>query len=80
MTSYGFASRGFDHSWCSEREPADSLRDRWNVIGGCLPSLTFALVAANHASLCLAFRPSDMCASSSDDPRADLKWSFWRKA
>src|SRR6185436_8798485 len=28
---------------CSEREPADSLRDESNVIGGWLPSLTFAL-------------------------------------
>ncbi len=28
---------------CSEREPADSLRDKSNVIGGWLPSLTFAL-------------------------------------
>jgi hypothetical protein len=27
---------------CSEREPADSLRDKSNVIGGWLPSLTFA--------------------------------------
>ncbi len=27
----------------SEREPADSLRDKSNVIGGWLPSLTFAL-------------------------------------
>lgn len=27
----------------SERQPADSLRDRSNVIGGWLPSLTFAL-------------------------------------
>lgn len=26
----------------SEREPADSLRDKSNVIGGWLPSLTFA--------------------------------------
>ena len=25
---------------CSEREPADSLRDKYNVIGGWLPSLT----------------------------------------
>jgi hypothetical protein len=30
-------------SWeCSEREPADSLRDNSNAIGGWLPSLTFA--------------------------------------
>ena len=28
---------------CSEREPADSLRDKSNVIDGWLPSLTFAL-------------------------------------
>jgi len=28
---------------CSEREPADSLKDEFNVIGGWLPSLTFAL-------------------------------------
>jgi hypothetical protein len=28
---------------CSEREPADSLRDKSNVIGGWLPSLTFTL-------------------------------------
>jgi hypothetical protein len=28
---------------CSEREPADSLRDKFNAIGGWLPSLTFAL-------------------------------------
>ena len=27
----------------SEREPADSLSDKSNVIGGWLPSLTFAL-------------------------------------
>ena len=27
----------------SEREPADSLRDKWNVRGGWLPSLTGAL-------------------------------------
>ena len=27
---------------CSEREPADSLRDKFNVIGGWLPSLTFS--------------------------------------
>ena len=27
---------------CSEREPADSLRDKWNVTVGWLPSLTFA--------------------------------------
>ena len=27
---------------CSEREPADSLRDKSNVIGGWLPSLTFS--------------------------------------
>ena len=31
--------------WSSEREPADSLRDKSNVIGGRLPSLTFALDA-----------------------------------
>jgi hypothetical protein len=30
---------------CSEREPADPLRDESNVIGGWLPSLTFALTA-----------------------------------
>ena len=30
---------------CSEREPADSLRDKSNVIGGWLPSLTFSLAA-----------------------------------
>jgi len=30
---------------CSEREPADSLRDKFNVTGGWLPSLTFALHA-----------------------------------
>ena len=30
---------------CSEREPADSLGDESNVIGGWLPSLTFALAA-----------------------------------
>ena len=29
--------------WCNEREPADALRDKFNVIGGWLPSLTFAL-------------------------------------
>ena len=29
----------------SEREPADSLRDKSNVIGGWPPSLTFALCA-----------------------------------
>jgi hypothetical protein len=29
----------------SEREPADSLRDKLNVIGGWLPSRTFALCA-----------------------------------
>jgi hypothetical protein len=29
-------------SQSSEREPADSLRDESNVIGGWLPSLTFA--------------------------------------
>ncbi len=28
---------------CSEREPADSRRHKWNIIGGWLPSLTFAL-------------------------------------
>ena len=28
--------------WSSEREPADSLRDKSHVIGGWLPSLTFA--------------------------------------
>src|SRR6266571_2509822 len=28
----------------SEREPADSLRDKSNVIGGWLPSLTFFVV------------------------------------
>jgi hypothetical protein len=28
---------------CSEPEPADSLRDKSNVIGGWLRSLTFAL-------------------------------------
>jgi len=27
----------------SEREPADSLRDKFNVIGGWFPPLTFAL-------------------------------------
>src|ERR1035441_8686434 len=32
---------------CSEREPADSLRDTSNVIGGWLPSLTFAF-GENH--------------------------------
>src|SRR5205809_3070301 len=30
---------------CSEREPADSLRDKSNVRGGWLPSLTFAFGA-----------------------------------
>ncbi len=30
----------------SEREPADSLRDKSNIIGGWLPSLTFALGAS----------------------------------
>jgi len=33
---------------CSEREPADSLRDEFNVIGGWLPSLTFALASFAH--------------------------------
>ncbi len=33
---------------CSEREPADSLRDKSNVIGGWLPSLTFALSCAMY--------------------------------
>jgi hypothetical protein len=28
---------------CSEREPADSLRDRFNIVVGWLPSLTFVL-------------------------------------
>jgi len=28
---------------CNEREPADSLRDKSNVIGGWLLSLTFSL-------------------------------------
>src|SRR5438105_4581123 len=27
---------------CSERQPADSLRNKWNVAGGWHPSLTFA--------------------------------------
>ena len=35
---------------CSEREPADSLRDKSNVIGGWLPSLTFALDGENIMS------------------------------
>ncbi len=33
----------------SEREPADSLRDKSNVIGGWLPSLTLALALNAHA-------------------------------
>ena len=35
----------------SEREPADSLIGEFNVIGGWLPSLTFALVARRHTPL-----------------------------
>jgi hypothetical protein len=34
---------------CSEREPADSLRDKFNVIGGWLPPLTFALGRTGHS-------------------------------
>ena len=30
---------------CSEREPADWLRDKSTVSGGCLPSLTFTFGA-----------------------------------
>ena len=33
----------FQQERCSEREPAESLTDKWNVIGGWLPSLTLAL-------------------------------------
>lgn len=36
---------------CSEREPADSLREKWNVIGGWLPSLTLSLGKRREASL-----------------------------
>jgi 2-polyprenyl-3-methyl-5-hydroxy-6-metoxy-1,4-benzoquinol methylase len=35
---------------CSEREPADSLRGKSNVIGGWLPSLTFAFGNTSRAS------------------------------
>ena len=35
-------NRGAEQRRCSEPEPADSLRDKSNVIGGWLPSLTFA--------------------------------------
>ncbi len=33
----------------SEREPADSLGDKSNVIGGWLPSLIFALLVVKDA-------------------------------
>src|SRR5437879_6222211 len=42
-------SRKAEPGRSSEREPADSFRDKSNIIGGWLPSLTFALVAASHA-------------------------------
>ncbi|HXJ57354.1 MAG TPA: DUF6678 family protein [Verrucomicrobiae bacterium] len=43
VSSTGDLKRGQRTRRCSEREPADSLRDKFNVIGGWLPSLTFAL-------------------------------------
>ncbi|MBI3987921.1 MAG: hypothetical protein HY343_13435 [Lentisphaerae bacterium] len=42
-TEWGRETKKQRTSRCSEREPADSLRDKSNVIGGWLPSLTFAL-------------------------------------
>ena len=36
-------NRGWRTRRCSEREPTDSLRDKSNVIGGWLPSLTLVL-------------------------------------
>jgi hypothetical protein len=35
----------------SEREPADSLRDKFNVIGGWLPSLTFTFAATGDSAI-----------------------------
>src|SRR5258708_31638165 len=36
---------------CSERKPADSLRNKSNVIGGWLPSLTFALAGKSSVAV-----------------------------
>jgi hypothetical protein len=36
---------------CREREPADSLGDKWNVIGGWLLSLTLAIAQAIWVSV-----------------------------
>jgi hypothetical protein len=36
---------------CSEREPADSPKEKLNVIGGWLPSLTFYVRKADSCRL-----------------------------
>src|SRR2546427_3534072 len=45
FTDTGLPDEEYPIRRCSEREPADSLRDKSNVIGGWFPSLTFALAA-----------------------------------
>jgi hypothetical protein len=42
-SSRGGRDEGSPTRRCSEREPADSLRDKLNVIGGWFPSLTYTL-------------------------------------
>jgi hypothetical protein len=73
--------RGYERAWrerrtrrCSEREPADSLTDKFNLIGGWLPSLTLSLGAMRHhilficVGLALVFtacRPTDKSGTTS---------------
>ena len=44
------AGEGRRTRWCSEREPADSLRGKSNVLGGRLPSLTSALAGLEQGT------------------------------
>ena len=54
----------------SEREPADSLRDKSNVIGGWLPSLTFALDEFTYAMKCFYHPTVDAVATCKSCCRA----------
>jgi hypothetical protein len=56
---------------CSEPEPADSLRDKFNLSGGWLPSLTFASVNQMRMPLTQGRNPSG---SDTQPPLAHSNW------